>query len=121
MSAPKSTSVPATVRLAATRALGLRFFARSGVHSAMRSRSSVNSISSKSGCSARAATRFFRYSMFALPLTKVMCGAVLMKLCGSGNAPCSTRYDQYCRLTWNCSLIETALSALTVPSGFSGM
>ena len=79
------------------------------------------SMSGNSGSCFSASTRFLRYSMFAAPLTNVMCGVELMKLCGSGSAPIETRYAQYWRLTWNCSLIETALAALTVPSAFSGM
>ena len=49
-----------------------------------------------------------------------MCGVVLMKLCGSGSAPIATRYAQYWRLTWNCSLIETALAALDGAVGVLG-
>ena len=95
VSAPKSTSVPDSTRVAATFCLGLRFFARSGVHSAMRSRSSVYSMSGNRGSCFRASTRFLRYSMFAAPFTNVMCGVALMKLCGSGSAPIETRYAQY--------------------------
>src|SRR6218665_2863840 len=110
---PKSTSVPAATRVAATSSRGFRFALSNGAQSAICAGSSEYCIPAKSGSSASTANRFRRYSMLASPVTKLMCGVWLMKDDGSGSSPAETRCAQYCRLTWNCSLIATALSALT--------
>ena len=44
-----------------------------------------------------------------------------MNVSGSLRTPRSTRLDQNCRLSWNCSLIETALLTSTLPSAASGV
>lgn len=49
-----------------------------------------------------------------------MWGTELMKEPGSCSVPFSTSELQSWRVTWNCSLMFSALSALTVPSAACG-
>ncbi len=58
--------------------------------------------------------------MLSSPQTKLMCGVVLMKECGFFNTPCFTCQARNWRVTWNDSLISTALLISILPS-FSGV
>ena len=120
-SAPKSTSVPEAIRVAAMGCDLLRPGIMRGAHWRMVRASVENSMPWKSGWSLSASYRLRRYSTFFSPHTKLMCGVALIKDSGSGSAPLPTRYDQNCRDTWNCSFTLTALEISIDPSARSGV
>ena len=78
MSAPKSTSVPEAMRVAAIGCDFLRPGTMSGVQERMVRASVENSMPANSGWSLSASYRLRRYSTLASPHTKLMCGVELM-------------------------------------------
>ncbi len=58
--------------------------------------------------------------MLSSPITKLMCGTVLMKPLGEPIMPFVTRWDQNWRDSWNCSLMSSALAGSTEPSLAAG-
>ena len=121
VSDPKSTSVPAADRVAATTWSAGRPAIISGSHSAMTPGSSVYSRPSNTGCADIARWRARMYARPASPVTKLTCGTGVMNSFGEPVSPERTRCDQNCRETWNCSLIVTALVASTEPSPPAGV
>ena len=71
-------------------------------------------------CGFRASYRVFRNRVWSSPITKLMCGTVLMKPLGEPIRLLSTRWDQNWRESWNCSLMSSALLGLTEPSLAAG-
>ena len=58
--------------------------------------------------------------MWSSPITKLMCGTVLMKPLGEPISEFETRWDQNWRDSWNCSLMFRALPGSTEPSLAAG-
>ncbi|MNI94498.1 hypothetical protein D3C73_1526080 [compost metagenome] len=91
-----------------------------GAHLAILSWSSVYSMLRNSVLGFRASYRVFRKSAWSSPMTKLMCGTVLMKPLGDPITLLSTKWDQNWRESWNCSLMCKALEGSTEPSFAAG-
>lgn len=114
-SSPKFTSVPPSLRVAAT-GPGLRPSITSGTQAWIVAGSAVNCIARKKWCSRIASCRARKKSTSAAPCTKQMCGTAWMNPAGSPAMPLATAWAQNCFECSNCSKIDRARPIFTLPS-----
>jgi hypothetical protein len=114
-SAPKFTSVPRSIRVAATGTLGSRPSITSGIHSAIWPRSSVYSRPAKSGDRDSASARARRYATSS-PVTNDRCGTSRRNVDSAGSSPHSASALHSSRLCANCAAMLIAFLQSTLPS-----
>ncbi len=121
VSAPKLTSAPRAMRVAATGLAPARPSMTSGIQRASSARSSLYSRPSNSGEVISCAKRARRNATFASPSTNDRCGTGRMKDGWSGRSPAATSDRHSARLVANWPAIAYALPQATLPSGAGGV
>src|SRR5262245_19173530 len=119
--APKFTSVPSSIFVAAITWSFLRPSMTSGAHFAISSRLSDQLMSLNNGHDFMASYRVFRKRILSSPQTRLMCGTCLMNCDGSGKHFFCTRYAQTSLDISYASEILIAFDTSTLPSDFSGV